>query len=57
MANDVADKVMELEYNNNKCYASTRIYIYIYIYIDHSTTRTICGIIYVLGILKSIKTC
>ena len=53
MANDVVDKVMELEYNNNKCYAST--YIYIYIYIDHSTTRTICGIIYVLGILKSIK--
>ena len=51
MANDVADKLMELEYNNNKCYASTHIYIYI----DHSTTRTICGIIYVLGILKSVK--
>ena len=41
------------------------LYIYIYIcmyvcmyvcmYIDHSTTYTIRGIIYVLGILKSVK--
>ena len=37
------------------------IYIYIYVcmyvcmYIDHSTTYTIRGIIYVLGILKSVK--
>ena len=61
MANDVTDKVMQHEYNNNKCYASTYIYIYIYVcmyvcmYIDHSTTYTIRGIIYVLGILKSVK--
>ena len=37
------------------------LYIYIYVcmyvcmYIDHSTTYTIRGIIYVLGILKSVK--
>ena len=37
------------------------IYIYMYVcmyvcmYIDHSTTYTIRGIIYVLGILKSVK--
>ena len=30
MANDVTDKVMQHEYNNNKCYASTYIYIYMW---------------------------
>ena len=29
--------------------------MYVCMYIDHSTTYTIRGIIYVLGILKSVK--
>ena len=60
MDNDMTASVAQLDYSNNKCYASAfrdiYIYIYIYIYIDRSPLTGIISItvliLFVTGFIK-----